>query len=600
MRGLFRTKIQQFVSWGRLFKRAYGGYKKQIVALTVLGFLSGILEGVGVNALIPLFSFFSGGDGGDDFISQAIRGFFSLINIPFTLPWLLVFISLLFFFKAFALLCFQYIRTTIRSDYEQETRSSLFRETLFSGWPYLLKQKLGFLETVLLIDTARSAKLFGIISEMIMIATGLLMYLFVAINISWPATTITLGVGAFLFLVLKPLVRRARSVGKETAQTNKEVSHVVNESVLGMKTIKSLSLEHPFSAMADVHFEHLRDLEVRTTMLGILSTIFVQPISVLFICGVFAYSYYYTGGFNFGVLAALMYLIQRMFTYMQLLQSNVHSVGNLAPHLQEVLLYKDQAKAYQEPGRSKGEPFSFHETFSFESVTFGYDPETPVIRDITFSVHRGDMVGLIGLSGAGKTTIFDLILRLFLPTRGKISVDGKDAESLSLKDWREKLGYVSQDLFLKNDTVANNISFFASDVRREDVIEAARMAHSADFIETLPQGYDTMVGERGLRLSAGQRQRIAIARALVRKPEILLLDEATSALDNESEANVQRVIEELKGRMTILVIAHRLSTVMRSDKLLVLQDGAITEEGTPDELLKDKESYFYKMHNIRK
>ena len=169
-----------------------------------------------------------------------------------------------------------------------------------------------------------------------------------------------------------------------------------------------------------------------------------------------------------------------------------------------------------------------------------------------------------------------------------------------MNDWREHVGYISQDIFLTNDTIANNIRFYRDSISEDDIVDAAKKANIYDFIKTLPDGLNTIVGERGIQLSVGQRQRVAIARVLVKKPSILLLDEATSALDNESEMQVQKVIEKLKGDTTILVIAHRLSTITNSDKLLVIEEGVISEKGSPKELLKDKESYFYKVYNIRK
>ena len=210
------------------------------------------------------------------------------------------------------------------------------------------------------------------------------------------------------------------------------------------------------------------------------------------------------------------------------------------------------------------------------------------------------MVGFIGPSGAGKTTIFDLLLRLLRPTEGKILVDGKNIHSIDIPDWRKNLSYVSQDVFLLNDTIFNNIKFFDDSVTKEDVFRAAKLAQIYDFINTLPDKFDTTVGERGVLLSAGQRQRVALARALARKPKVLLLDEATSSLDNESEQRIQTAIENLKGGMTILVIAHRLSTVLNSDKLFVVEKGKIVEEGNPRTLLKEKETYFHKMYNLRK
>ena len=178
-------------------------------------------------------------------------------------------------------------------------------------------------------------------------------------------------------------------------------------------------------------------------------------------------------------------------------------------------------------------------------------------------------------------------------------MDKQFIEDIRLRDWRKKVGYVSQDIFLANDTIFNNIRFFDEFISKEQVIQAAKMSHSWDFIQDLPEKFDTVVGERGLRLSVGQRQRIALARVLARNPEILILDEATSALDNESEAAIQRSIESLRGKVTVIAIAHRLSTILDFDKVMVLNDGKIVEQGAPRELLKDTNSQFYKIYTLK-
>ena len=209
------------------------------------------------------------------------------------------------------------------------------------------------------------------------------------------------------------------------------------------------------------------------------------------------------------------------------------------------------------------------------------------------------MVGLIGPSGAGKTTLVDLILRLLKSSQGSILLDGQNVDLVTIEAWRQNIGYVSQDIFLINDTIANNIRFYDYSITDEQIQTAAKMANIYDFIKFCPQGFDTMVGDRGITISAGQRQRIVIARVLARQPQILLLDEATSALDSESEDQIQQVIKDLRGRVTVLVIAHRLQTVMDCDRLLVLDGGRISEEGSPRQLLKNKDSYFFKMYNIK-
>jgi ABC-type multidrug transport system fused ATPase/permease subunit len=190
-------------------------------------------------------------------------------------------------------------------------------------------------------------------------------------------------------------------------------------------------------------------------------------------------------------------------------------------------------------------------------------------------------------------------LRLFIPNSGIITVDDKDIRDISLTEWRKHIGYVSQDMFLINDTFANNITFYNDAVTHEDMIEAAKKANIYDFIMSKPEGFETIIGERGVQISTGQRQRLVIARILATKPKLLILDEATSALDNESELLIQKVIEKLKGTLTVIVVAHRLSTLANTHRIIVLNDGQVAEEGSPETLLGNPSSYFSKMMNMR-
>src|SRR5690606_36391191 len=221
----------------------------------------------------------------------------------------------------------------------------------------------------------------------------------------------------------------------------------------------------------------------------------------------------------------------------------------------------------------------------FDKVSFAYGDGPPVLDRIDFRVRPGEKVALVGPSGAGKSTMMALLQRLHDPTSGSIRIDGKDLRTLKQRSLRKKIGVVLQDALLFNDTIRNNIAYGRPGASQWEIEAAARAANAHDFIMRLPQGYDTVVGERGGLLSGGQRQRIAIARALLKNPPILILDEATSALDSESEALVQEALKHLiKGRTTF-VIAHRLSTVVDADRILVLRDGRIVESGTHQELI---------------
>jgi ATP-binding cassette subfamily B protein len=222
---------------------------------------------------------------------------------------------------------------------------------------------------------------------------------------------------------------------------------------------------------------------------------------------------------------------------------------------------------------------------SFEDVVFGYVPGRPVLSGISFDVTRGETVALVGPSGGGKSTLTALLQRLYEPERGAIRVDGVDVRTLEASSLRQHIGVVLQEPVLFSDTVRANIAYGRPDATLREIEEAARAANAHDFIQRMPQGYETDVGPRGARLSVGQRQRIAIARALLKKPSIVVLDEATSALDAESEALVQDALAHLLQGRTTFVIAHRLSTVVSADRILVLRDGRIAEAGTHGELL---------------
>lgn len=599
---MFSIYFSRVVEAYDLVRRIFGGYKKQILVLAILGFFTGLLEAIGVNALIPLFSFFVKGDDrlGGDVVAQYIKDFFVFLHLPFTLPTLLIFICVLFLAKSVFMLYFNQLRTSIRLEYERTAMTSLYRDTLYSDWPYLSKQKIGHLETVIMTNVRQSARLLESIARHVGVVTELTMYLFIALTISKAVTIMTLVLGAFIFLVFKPLLYRVRNMSRETEVLNREVARHVNESIGGMKIIKAMGSEDSFVTISSSYFERYRHLLTRISLINNFMITFIQPISVIFISLVVAFAYYRTS-YNLGALAAIIYLIQKMFAHIQSIQSFVQIVSNDIPYVQGILAYQEQAAKFDERDAvRKTTPFSFQDKLSFDDVSFGYSetPEEKVLKNISFDIKKGSTVGLIGKSGSGKTTIFDLVLRLLKPTSGAVKIDGTDIQNIDVSLWRSHLAYVPQDAFLLNDTIYNNIVFYNKDIKKEDVERAAKLAHLDEFISELKDGYETIAGERGVRLSGGQRQRIAIARALARRPEILLLDEATSALDVESEVYVQQAIKELKGTMTIFIIAHRLGTVADSDTLLVIEDGNIIESGRPADLLKDKETYYGRVYNI--
>jgi ABC-type multidrug transport system fused ATPase/permease subunit len=232
----------------------------------------------------------------------------------------------------------------------------------------------------------------------------------------------------------------------------------------------------------------------------------------------------------------------------------------------------------------------FDDRIEFRDVSFSYGDNVAVDR-VSFTIEKGEMVALVGPSGAGKSTITDLLLRLYDPARGAVLVDGVDVRDLRQAEYRRLFGVVPQETLLFHDTIRNNIRYGRDDLDEDAIRAAARMAYADDFIRALPDDYDTVVGDRGVRLSGGERQRVAVARAIAHHPQILILDEATSAVDTESERQLQEAIEGLVKSTTTLVIAHRLSTVARADRIIVIANGGVVDSGRHEELLARCELY---------
>jgi subfamily B ATP-binding cassette protein MsbA len=253
----------------------------------------------------------------------------------------------------------------------------------------------------------------------------------------------------------------------------------------------------------------------------------------------------------------------------------------------------------EKPHATRLPPFARNVIFDHVNFTYGSDGQDPrVLRDINLEVRRGEIVAIVGSSGSGKSTLVHLIPRFFDATQGRLLVDGHDVRDVTLVSLREQVGIVTQETILFNDTVRNNIAYGQPHVALKDVEAAARGALAHDFIKSLPAGYDEVIGERGVRLSGGERQRIAIARAILKNAPILILDEATSALDSESEALVQSALHNLMSGRTVFVIAHRLSTVRRADRIVVIENGAIADIGSHDDLMAKLGTY-RRLYNLQ-
>ncbi|KKT82105.1 MAG: hypothetical protein A3B99_04285 [Candidatus Yanofskybacteria bacterium RIFCSPHIGHO2_02_FULL_44_12b] len=581
-----------------LSKDLIGPYKSGLILTILLGFLNGLAGSIGIGVVIPLFSLFSNvAVEGTDFITRNVAWSFSFLHIPLTPAFLIAFMVALFALKALTQFFSKYNTEKLVARLEEDLRKDLFEKTLKADWPSLMEQKTGYLERVLLFDISNAASLLNQVSSSILIATSFIAYAFVAFKISSTVTLMTMGFGGILFFLFKPLFFKTRKISEEISATFKEVAHHVGENIIGAKIVKATSTEDRVISKGLHYFDKLRRARIKMSFYTYSLGQSLEPTGIAFVGLLFIFTYR-TPEFNIAAFGVVVYLIQKMFSFIQSAQSQMQGFNGLIPYLESTAEYKTIAKNSVEVNRGTDD-FEFNKSLEFKGIEFSYPRSGEILKNLNFSIQKGEVVGIIGPSGVGKTTVVDLLLRLLEPDGGQILLDGKNILKIDLKAWRNNIGYVPQDIFLLNDTIENNVKFYDETVTHEEIIKAIKMASIYDFVSELPDRFQTVVGERGIELSGGQRQRIVLARALARNPKILVLDEATSSVDTESEALIQKAISGLKGRVTILVIAHRLSTITNADKLMVLEEGRIIEEGRPEELLKNKSSHFYKAYHIK-
>lgn len=596
-----KEKQQNKIKIFTVIRGTFGGYRRHLFLLVALGIFGAILEGVGINAVIPLFSFLLGDvvPTSADFITNIIRQLFEFLNIPFSFKFLLVFIAVLFLLRAVVITLFTYIRARITASFMFREMNILLTDTLQAKWRFLSKQKTGYLQNTLFWDVRQSTGLLDTVAQFIQSSTGFIIYLFIALSISSTITLITLATGIIMLFILRPLVRKTMVLGEEKSSFEKSFANYLIEHIGGLKVVKSSGIGQKVIKAGRAILEPLRMVYIKSAVMHSLGSAAIQPFSIIFVLILFAFAYK-TSSFNLAAFMVVMYLIQKIFVYLQSIQSSLHSIADMTPFASNILKLKSLLRENKdEVINNNKKSFVYKKSLSFRNVSFSYQPETLILSQTSFHVPKNSFLGIIGPSGGGKTSIVDLMLRLFLPDQGNILLDDIPIQDINIDEWRQRISYVPQDIFLMNASIRDNIRFYDETITDDIIYDVARKAHIYDHIISLEKSFDTVVGERGLTLSVGQRQRIVIARALAREPEIIILDEATSALDSESELAIKKTIEDIRKTMTLIVIAHRVSTITNADNILVLKEGAITEYGKPQEMLSNPNSYLARMVRLQ-
>ncbi len=428
----------------------------------------------------------------------------------------------------------------------------------------------------------------------------LMAYLGIVLLVSWQ---LTLLVGILLLLVavgLRALLRKIKQSGRASAQVEMALGQHILDTLSGIRLVKAygaeqLELAHVEKLLAEGAEANQRTI-TRKALMEPLTEIATLSLTMVILVG--AYTVLVTKGLLSvaGSLVFMLVLIKIVPVSKKINISRAH-IEECLPALNKVLEALRLPLKYPVPAGILPFP-GLKEHLTFEDMGFSYPKKSNVLQHINLTIERGTTVAIIGASGAGKSTLAALIPRFYDVTTGRICIDGQDIRNFEVTSLRRAMAFVSQDTYLFHVSIRENITYGLNDVSHAAIEEAARLAYAHEFIENLAEGYDTIVGDRGVQLSGGQRQRISLARAILRDPSLLILDEATSALDAESEQLIQAALERLRHNRTILVIAHRLATVRNADRILVMAQGQIVEDGTPQNLLTQRGLY-WAYHNLQ-
>jgi len=572
-------------------------YFWQIVPILLLMLVGSALEVVTVGLAVPLLDTVTRADNAEAgrvvHLTTRAMASLGLSTDPNVMSFtLLVMAATLFAVRSAFSLVNQYSMAALAQKLRRRMKNALFEHFLCAKFADIAKRDRG----AVYYDLNKPAEsLHGSALQLgILITTSFdaVMLLGLMLYLSWSATLV---VGFFGFasvqLFRKLLDRRANECGRDIYELNRVRNKVEVDAVDGVKVVKMHGLEGRMLERQEV----LLRAEVRPTLKLVLFEhgpfLANEVLAAIVVLGLAIVTFLIpSAGMRFATMVAFLLAIRRVASALSRMNAAMVNLSILRRGIEVIDEFLNQLAVEPSGGRVIKEKIK---EIRLVNVCFAYSmrPTDWVVRDVDLTMKQGTVTAVVGLTGAGKSTIGNLVAGLYSSQSGKILVNGVELAEINLKSWRRRIGYVSQDIFLFNASIRDNMILDADHISQEELEKIVRIVQLQEFIEALPEGYDTVVGDRGLRLSGGQCQRVAIARAILRRPDVLIFDEATSALDNLTESAVYRAIDALRQGSIVLIIAHRLSTIRNAEQIAVLADGKVFEVGTHESLMKAGGTY---------
>jgi len=538
----------------------------------------GATAGIGLLFVLPLLHLIgldTGSGGGNDGIAQGVVRVFTLLGIPVRLETLLISHVAIVAAIATLNLASAVLGSRIQQAYIVHLRTRLYQELLESRWQFIVRHKMSDFTHSL----GNQVQTLGFAAQQILSLASrtvlLAVMIALAFLLSWRMSMLAAAFAGLLLAAMLPLNRRIFGSGKTHLTHYKHIFQLLTEHLASLKMIKSFGGENLYAAQLRRAGESMEAQNVRFAGLNAL-TQWLHTVAAVSCFAVFFYAAIAHLAVPLPTLVLLLILFSRLLPQVSALQKTYQQLLHQLPAFQDVERMSLECVSAREPGCDQdAPPIRLSDRIELRKVSYRY-PEggSDVLRDFSAVIRRNHTVSLIGPSGAGKSTLADLIAGLLEPVSGEILCDGVKLEGARRLAWRKSLAYVTQEVFLFHDTVRANLDWAAENRSEADLWEALESAAAAEFVARLPLGLDTVIGDRGVRLSGGERQRLALARALLGKPELLILDEATSALDHGNELRIREALERLKGKMTIVIIAHRETTIEHADESIRLHTRA--------------------------
>ena len=581
-----------------LLRKYYAPYRLKIITVSVLALFGALFEAINLGTLVPLLTMINGSEDPEGNLWSILETVFSFLHIELNFQNLLILMAILFLIGQGIIYLKKTVQIKMWFQFSSDLKNTAFGSLLSADITYHYSQKPGQFIDVITRETEYAATSVFVVTEIMTYLFFIVVYSIMLLYVSVEMTLICLAISLLSFSLLSILIRKSKTLGEKNVEINLNLYHFINERLNILKLIKIFSNESSERKKFQLLTHDYVDKSSGFAMNGVkIETIFqiiifLLAITILYIAEVQL-------NLSLPLLLVFIFILLRLTDPLRQLNSRRHELAGEIVSLNKIDAIITESSSGQKI-RSGDQVFiGIHDNISFQNVTFGYNNKGPVVKDVSFSIRKNEMVALIGASGGGKSTIVDLLVRLIEPQQGKICIDAIGLGNYNIVSYHKKIGFVSQDSFLLNDTVLANICYGSDEISRDEAIEVARAAHAHEFIIGFENGYDTVIGDKGSKLSGGQKQRISLARALYKKPELLILDEATSALDSESEHIIQQSIAAIKNRFTLIVIAHRLSTIENADTILVIEKGIIAEKGNHTTLLHNDGMYakYYRLQH---